>query len=91
MKKRTAKALPPDAPSPVEEQNIIVLILTPVETDKVYTGLGKLPAEAVEELRAKVQNQVGAQRELVKSFYRQPSVQALVSEADTSPDAIEPN
>ena len=65
---------------PSEQQAVVVLIVTPIEADKIYTSLGKLPAEAVEELRAKVQSQVGAQRELVKSFYQQPSVQALIAE-----------
>lgn len=71
------------------EQNVIVLILSPIETDKVFTGLGKLPAESVEELRSKVKTQAASQHELVKSFYQQPSVQALIAESE-APAYIEP-
>ncbi|HMV47036.1 MAG TPA: hypothetical protein PLD20_05850 [Blastocatellia bacterium] len=76
----------------MSEQNnqtaVIALILTPVEAEKAYFALGKLPAEAVEELRTKIKGQVGDQRNLIFNFCRQPEVQTLIAEVAATPDAI---
>ncbi|HEX9005413.1 MAG TPA: hypothetical protein VGB07_36235 [Blastocatellia bacterium] len=71
------------------QTSVIVLIVTPLEADKIYTTLGKMPAEAVEQLRGKVLEQVNGQRELILSFCRQPAVQALIGEIAATPDAID--
>jgi len=83
-------AAPAVTPQPAEQQSVVVLIVTPIEADKIFTGLGKLPAESVEELRTKVKTQAGQQRELVKSFYQQPSVQELIAEDNANSEPSEP-
>ena len=89
MKKRI-KSLSPAAPSAGQEQNVVVLIVTPIEADKIYAGLGKLPAEAVEDLRGKFIHQANSQRELIRSFCAQPSVQQLMAEPDDATISTEP-
>ncbi len=67
---------------------VIALILTPVEAEQVFYALGKLPAEATEQARAKIKAQVADQRDLIFNFYRQPEVQSLIAEVAVTPDVI---
>ena len=71
------------------QQSVVVLILTPIEAEQTFFALGKLPAEATEQLRGKIREQVNGQRELILSFSRQPAVQALLGEIAATPDAID--
>lgn len=67
---------------------VIALILTPVEAEQVFYALGKLPAEAVEAVRAKIKGQVSDQRNLIFNFCRQPEVQWLIAEVAATTDTI---
>lgn len=73
---------------PNNQTAVIALIVTPIEAEQIFYSLGKLPAEAVEAIRAKVKSQVNDQRQLIFNFCRQPEVQTLIAEVAATPDAI---
>ena len=84
MKKKTLlKPVPPPVVAPQPEQpttqRVVVFVLTPSETDTVYTALGKQPAEQVEAVRLKLREQNAQQHALLKGLFADPNVQEFIS------------
>ena len=77
-KAQNAAAAAAQAPQ-AQPQQVLCLVLTPVETDTVFNALGELPAKISEGLRTKIRNQVEQQPALLKGLFKEESVQTLVA------------